>query len=459
MTNVEQLTDTAPALVASFALTPAIFGSKETVDDVLAAIRAEADKFIEVRDISTAAGRAAIASFAHSKIAKSKTALDELGKTVKDEAQQKVFTVDAERRRIRDFLDDLRDEVRKPLTDWEEKERQRVAAHEAKLLELRETAVFVMFEPTIEMVRTRINELAALIGRNWEEFADRAGRIGTAAGLELDKLLNDATRRENERKAREEADRLQAEREQQEREARIAREAREEAEREANLRIALAEAARREAELRHREAEEARQRMAEARERQAVEAREAAEREAEIREFDRKTAQENAIAHILSLQTMDAARPSAQFLAAIDNLKLFYQSRDWQEYFGSAAVAYDMSIASLNDKHSNAIEREHIETTRRERRIAEEARTAELKRAADELEAAVAEQDRRENNRRIRNRVRNEIAAAIAKGVKPHVSIETAPNPDQLNSDLDAIAAVVAQMLVDNEIPHVTVTF
>src|SRR4051812_35235226 len=168
--NVTPLTDTAPALVGSFVLTPAIFSSKETVDDVLAAIRAEADKFIEVRDISTPAGRAAIASFAHSKIAKSKTALDALGKTVKEEAQEKVYRVDDERRRIREFLDALRDEVRAPLTEWEEADRKRIAAHEAALLEVRDTAVFAMFEPTGEMVLARMSELSKLRARNWEEF-------------------------------------------------------------------------------------------------------------------------------------------------------------------------------------------------------------------------------------------------------------------------------------------------
>lgn len=79
-----------------------------------------------VPDLTTKKGRDAIASIAH-KVSKSKTALDNIGKELVTELKKQPKLVDAERKRMRDYLDDLKIEVRKPLTDWEE-EQKRIAA-------------------------------------------------------------------------------------------------------------------------------------------------------------------------------------------------------------------------------------------------------------------------------------------------------------------------------------------
>lgn len=78
-----------------------------------------------VPDLSTDKGRKEVASLAH-KVAKSKTYLDGLGKDYVAELKQLPKTVDAERKRMRDYLDVLRDEIRRPLTEWEDKEKQRI---------------------------------------------------------------------------------------------------------------------------------------------------------------------------------------------------------------------------------------------------------------------------------------------------------------------------------------------
>jgi hypothetical protein len=74
--------------------------------------------------VETAKSRKAIASMAY-KVSQSKTILDNAGKDLVSEAKAKIKKIDMARKYSRDFLDSLRDEVRKPLTDWEEAEKEK----------------------------------------------------------------------------------------------------------------------------------------------------------------------------------------------------------------------------------------------------------------------------------------------------------------------------------------------
>lgn len=76
---------------------------------------------------STATGRAEIAAMAH-KVARSKTFLDDIGKEQVAELKERPKLIDAGRKRMRDYLDALKDEVRDPLTAWEIKEAELEAA-------------------------------------------------------------------------------------------------------------------------------------------------------------------------------------------------------------------------------------------------------------------------------------------------------------------------------------------
>lgn len=88
-----------------------------------------------VPDISTAKGRASVASTA-AKVAKAKTYLDGIGKDYVTQLKALPGQVDAERREMRDRLDRLRDEVRAPLTEWETAEAQRETTTQAILVSL-----------------------------------------------------------------------------------------------------------------------------------------------------------------------------------------------------------------------------------------------------------------------------------------------------------------------------------
>ena len=102
----------------------------EAMDETLKKIESEVLSFVP--DTSTGAGRKDIASLAY-KVSKSKTILDGAGKTLVSDWKSKAKLVDASRKKARDFLDNLRDKARQPLTDWEIAEEERKAAEKLKL--------------------------------------------------------------------------------------------------------------------------------------------------------------------------------------------------------------------------------------------------------------------------------------------------------------------------------------
>lgn len=249
-------------------------------------------------DVTTPKGRKEIASLAYA-VAKSKTLLDDMGKDLVAEWKARSSQVDAERRKARDFLDALKNEVRAPLTEYEQREEARVAAYESAIAEVQTLSAFSTSDPDAEEVDARLARLGDLMQRDWQEYASRATEAAEAVRANLQRLRAEAVKRAEERAelARlraeaEERERQEAARRQAEREAQIAAEAAEKAKRdaeEAAEQRRREEAARVEAE-RHA-AEEARQ--AEARRAQEAEER-AARAERERIEAERR-AEEDAL--------------------------------------------------------------------------------------------------------------------------------------------------------------------
>src|SRR5882724_12966752 len=114
-----------------------VYGTPQGVDNVLAQITTAARKAVADADISTPGGREAIRSMAF-KVARSKTALDAMGKELGQTHYSAWKAITGERAKIEAALDLLRDQIRKPLTDFEEAERTRVANHEAALDAIKE---------------------------------------------------------------------------------------------------------------------------------------------------------------------------------------------------------------------------------------------------------------------------------------------------------------------------------
>ena len=241
-----------------------------------------------VPDLSTKKGRDAIASLAY-KVSKSKTYLDGVGKELVDEYKEIPKKIDAARKQARDFLDQLRDEVRRPLTEWEQRQAEIQATIDqmarAHILEPDRTAA------EIEQV------IVYLEGRNLEHegLGDRLDEAVQARAASLEKLREQHAKRKKFEDDQAELARLRAEaaaREQQEREERIAREAAERAAREAReaaeRQVREAQEAALRAELERQQAEQRAAQAAEAeRQRIAAEQREA-EEAARRREADRE---------------------------------------------------------------------------------------------------------------------------------------------------------------------------
>jgi hypothetical protein len=333
----EEYVDDAPAATRvaenrGVALLPAlpdpgtIFVSGGT-DDLVAGIRATALREAQGLDISTERSRKAIASLA-AKVGRTKTAIDEAGKRLKKERSKVLAEIDPERKKCWESLESLQKEIRKPLTDWENIDKVRIARHEEQF-----AAISELFESrhgnTSDQLREKLQAVQEWKERDWEECSQVAKKVlenvehwlkvhhaaalvAEAEKLELDRLRQAA-----------------AEQAQRERDERIATKAREEARREEEAARIAAEqkafdaqmreyAAKARAEKAERDATE----VAEKAKRQAIEAARLGEaqakRQAEFAvEQERKRAAEAARAHQIesSRKEEEAARVEAARVA------------------------------------------------------------------------------------------------------------------------------------------------
>jgi colicin import membrane protein len=159
---------------------PAIFSGVQS-DLIIEEIEKKARSYI--LDVSTEKGRKDIASLSF-KIAKSKNMLDKAGKELTQEAKDKCRKIDKERSRIWDRLESLQHEIRKPLTEFEEKEKSRIFNHESNLrvfndiLDFCKTDEGLIKEIHGETIFSQKFELIEkLKSIEWEEFKDRANSI------------------------------------------------------------------------------------------------------------------------------------------------------------------------------------------------------------------------------------------------------------------------------------------
>lgn len=172
-----------------------VFTTAEAIDPFLARIREEIDAFTP--DISSAAGRKAVASMAY-KVAQTKTYLESVGKALADEQKEIPKKIDACRKQVRDTLDQWRDEVRKPLTDWEAAEDARVKAHTDAITVLNELSRTAPGRDSAGLKESLAQVQAVVIGPACEEFEADYARAKEAARSSLIEELTRAEIRESE---------------------------------------------------------------------------------------------------------------------------------------------------------------------------------------------------------------------------------------------------------------------
>lgn len=220
---------------------------KDGLKPFLAAVKEEVSS--EVPDLKTAKGRDRIASLA-AKVSKSKVAVEKPGREYLKRLKEMPKVVELELREFVDAMDALRDETRKPLTDWEAAETARKDRQVDAVQEIADFALDLADISAAVLLESIASVEAIQMGDQWEEFETDAARTKESTLAKLRAAL--ASRQQYEAEQAELV-RLRAEAEaqaQRDREAQIAREAEERARREAEQR-AQAErdaAAKREAE-------------------------------------------------------------------------------------------------------------------------------------------------------------------------------------------------------------------
>jgi colicin import membrane protein len=366
------------------------FATPSGIDVLIQRIKSEASA--EVPDLTTKKGRDRIASLAY-KVSKTKTLVDDFGKELVAEEKKRLAMIDADRKKWRDECDKLRDEIRKPLTDWEQAEADRIQRHKDAIQKLRELSAPAMGTDSAAISGLIAQAEAVALGDHWQEFAAEAGK---AKDETLAILRFNLQRRQQYESEQAELARLRAEAARREQEAaeRLAAEAKAEAERLA--------------------AEREAQRIREAEERARREAEEAAAKA-------RADAEAAARARIASEQA--EARAKAEAEAA----KLREQDAERRRVESEERAKRDAQEAA------ERAERDRVAAVEAERQRAERQRIA-------EQEAAAKAQAEREANKEHMRRINREALAgimaagiseeqgkalikAIASGAVPHVSI------------------------------------
>jgi len=235
-----------------------LFTETDQLEEIIKQVEMEVATF--EHDLSNDARRKKTASLAR-KVASTKTYLDGLGKDLVADWKAKSKAVDANRKMMRDRMDELRDKARKPLTDWEEEQKR--IEEEKRLAE------------EAEKLRQQIeadHEIALLLNEKFDRELEEKRKAEEEAERQR-KEAEEKARIERERQIAEEA-RIKAEQEAKEREERLERERQEAIQREEQAkRDAIAAEERRKAQ----EEENERQRKL-AEEKAKRDAKEAAER-------------------------------------------------------------------------------------------------------------------------------------------------------------------------------------
>lgn len=204
----------------------AFFSDGKNLDEVYGHIEKMAKGL--VADVTTKEGVSQIKSCAR-QIASAKTKIDNLGKQVVAELKELPKIIDANRRSFRERMEALQDEIRRPVTEIEEREAEidRIKTVHQQLI----SADSATIRQNIEAVKA-----IALTAEKWKESLEKATKAVEGEINALETMLKAAEKREEEareleelRKKQEEAERIIREqkiREESERKAREESEAR-----------------------------------------------------------------------------------------------------------------------------------------------------------------------------------------------------------------------------------------
>ena len=197
MQTTNQKTDINLAVIYHADQLPALFG-EQTQDGnpkilgVVEAIEQQAGSI--VFDITTKAGQETCRNIAAT-VAKAKVAIDNAGKTKKEEYTVFTKRIDGDRNLAKTRLQALQDAIRQPLTDMENAEKQRKEMLENRLNNLEN--YFDVYNVTAAAVQQAITTLQnTSIDESWEEYQSIAAAKKSQELDRLQTLLPQAQQRE-----------------------------------------------------------------------------------------------------------------------------------------------------------------------------------------------------------------------------------------------------------------------
>jgi hypothetical protein len=255
----------------------------EGMDLIIAEIQKEVADF--TADIATKEGRAKIISMA-AKIAKCKSPIKNLASELKEESKKLIDCVNSQWNRYEKAMDELRDAVRKPVDEIEEKE--------AKILKERQDQISILecfkeicpdfsdsFSEKIKFYQKGILEIQQILKFDFGDFAFKAENLAKEATIIIQNKIENLTKLQEQEAELAQLKKEKAEREKKDEQERIAKEAEERAKREAEESIKRAEQAKIDAENRAKESERLAKEQAEKAELARIQAEKKAKEEAE----------------------------------------------------------------------------------------------------------------------------------------------------------------------------------
>lgn len=298
---IEAISDeTAPVIYKTDGLKPYLQHIKEQVSG-------------EVPDLTTKKGRDRIASLS-AMVSKSKTAVEKPGRDYLKRLKELPKEIEKELKTFVDECDLLRDEIRKPLTDWENANKSREAAHVSNIQSFGEWAQSGFTSTEIAGALVEIE--SRTLGDHCEEYLSQYVAAKDSAIAQLKQRYQAAVEFEAQQAELERLRKEAAEREQKEREERLMREAVDNARREAEQKeqrerdeVARIE---REKQLESERREMQLKLQVEAAERQRIEAEQRAEYERQQSEIRAKQAAEAERLRIEQQQAAERAEAEKQ---------------------------------------------------------------------------------------------------------------------------------------------------
>lgn len=204
------------------------FTDEAAFEAMFASIKALAD---DVKpDLETAKGRKEHKSFCF-KIRKTKARIDDVRTELTEDMRKQIASINGRGKDMVDRLEDLHNEVRKPLTEWEEAEKLRVE-NIRKAIEDARALGQVKFGETSLQIQERINKLPTHDLEWYAEFKDEAQLVIENSFNALTNAKTAATNAEKEAEARA-AEQAELQRLRQAEQERLAKEAAAERERKA----------------------------------------------------------------------------------------------------------------------------------------------------------------------------------------------------------------------------------